>query len=89
MSEEKKNYFKIFMSMIWKALEEKGRFTTILGLAIIIAAVVDPLIKHNQGITFDNDYMFQVIYFVLGGIILIILPSEISISKTDGFKIKD
>ena len=74
---------------IWSAIGEKGKFTTLLGVAIIISAVVDPLIQHNKGITFSNDYLGQTMYFILAGVILIILPSEISISKTDGFKIKD
>lgn len=89
MEEVDKKWYQKILPAIWNGLAEKGKFTTVLGLAIVIAAVTDPLIKHNQGITFNNDYMFQIIYFVLGGIILIILPSEISISKTDGFKIKD
>ncbi len=86
---EKKNVFAVIGKAIWNATGEKGKFTTVLGIAIIIAAVVDPLVKHNQGVTFSNDYLWQTMYFVLAGIILVILPSEISISKTDGFKIKD
>lgn len=92
MDVEKKTFtdhLNIFMATIWKGIGEKGKFTTLLGLAIIIAAVVDPLIKHNIGVTFSEDYMWQTMYFVIVGIVLIILPSEISISKTDGFKIKD
>lgn len=82
------NFLKSFFGAIWKGISEKGKFTTILGLTIIISAVVDPLIKHNQGITLGEDFMFQTIYFIIAGIILIILPSEIKISK-DGLEIKD
>lgn len=92
MEENKKPFsesLKKALSTIWKGIGEKGKFTTLLGLAIIIAAVADPLIKHNMGVTFSEDYMWQIMYFVLSGIVLIILPSEVSISKTDGFKIKD
>lgn len=73
---------------IWNMLEQKGKFTTILGLFIILGSVITPLIEHNKGVEFTGQYMFQTIYFVLMGVILIILPSEISISK-DGLSIKD
>lgn len=82
------NGLKAFLLVIWKGISEKGKFTTLLGLTIVISAVVDPLIKHNQGIILGEDFMVQTIYFMIAGIILIILPSEISISK-DGLIIKD
>jgi len=72
----------------WISLEQKGKYTTFLGFCIIIAGVLDPLIKHNQGVVFEEAYMWQVIYFLIAGIILIILPSYIKISK-DGIEIKD
>lgn len=76
------------MNTLWKILAEKGKFTTVLGLIIIIAAVLKPLIEHNKFVVFKEGYLFQTIYFMLGGIILIILPSKIEISKS-GLKIED
>ncbi len=74
---------------LWKMLEHKGKFTTVLGLLIVLGSVVYPLIQHNKGVEFSNGYLWQTLYFILAGVILIILPSEISISKTNGFLIKD
>jgi len=76
------------MSKLWKMLAEKGKFTTLLGVIIIIAAVLKPLIEHNRGKVFEQNYMMQIIYFMIAGIILIILPSKIEISKS-GLKIED
>jgi len=73
---------------LWKSLEEKGKYTTFVGLCMIISAVVKPMIQHNKGVVFEDGYMWQIIYFVLGGILLIILPSYMKISK-DGFEVKD
>ncbi len=83
------SWLKSIPSLFWKSLEQKGKYTTILGIFIILGSVTFPLVQHNKGAEFTEAYLFQTIYFILAGIILIILPSEISISKTDGFKIKD
>lgn len=85
------SFFELIKRMhlgLWHSLESKGKYTTAVGLGMVIAAVVKPLIEHNQGIIFSQDYMWQIIYFVLGGILLIILPSYMKISK-DGFEVKD
>ncbi len=84
--------FLLFLAKIpqwlWKSLEQKGKYTSLIGIAIVISAVTKPLIDHNHGVIFEQDYMFQIIYFVLGGIILIILPSYIKVSKV-GLEVKD
>lgn len=81
------NFFKSILSGLWKSLESKGKYTTVLGLAIIVTSVLDPLINHNQGITFEEGYLWQVIWFILAGVILIILPSEITIKSGKGLEI--
>jgi len=81
---------KKFLSTIWNALAQKGKFTTLIGLTIIIWSVVKPLVQHNKGVVFEEGYLWQMIYFILAGIILIILPSKLSIKglKTE-FIIED
>ena len=73
---------------IWEMLKDKGKFTTILGLLIIIGSVVYPIWKHNHGVEFTEGYLFQTIYLIVAGTVLIILPSKIKVSK-DGLEIED
>ena len=82
------NWLKSIPTTFWKSLEQKGKFTSILGVGIILGAVAQPLVDHNNGVVFDEKYMFQIIYFMIGGISLIILPSKIKVSK-DGLEIED
>jgi len=71
-------------------LEKKGRYTTVLGMLIIIGSVFKPLLKHSAGEVFSEGYMWQILYFILSGIILIILPSSIKfISKLLTIEIED
>ena len=83
-----KEWILSLRSKLWESLSNKGRYTSFMGICIIIASVTKPLIEHNQGIVFADGYMYQALYFVAIGIILIILPSYMKISK-DGLEIKD
>ena len=74
-------------SRFFKSLEQKGKYTTFVGLCMVIGASVKPLIEHNKGIVFEENYMWQVMYFIFGGIFLIILPSRISIKSGKGLEI--
>ncbi|MDA3854874.1 MAG: hypothetical protein PF569_01350 [Candidatus Woesearchaeota archaeon] len=83
-----KEWFLGLRAKLWASLENKGRYTSFLGICIIIGSVTKPLIQHNRGVVFEEQYLIQAIYFVVMGVILIILPSYIKISK-DGLEIKD
>lgn len=86
----KESLWKRFRKVIWNAIGEKGKFATLVGLFIVISAVSQPLVRHNLGETFSVEYMYQTLYFVLVGIVLIILPSSIKfISKLLTIEIKD
>lgn len=86
------NKFSIWLlslpSRFWASLEFKGKYTSFIGLCMVIGSVTKPLVDHNKGIVFEDGYMWQIIYFVLGGVLLIILPSYMKISK-EGFEVKD
>lgn len=83
-----KTWFLGLRERLWQSLEGKGKYTSFMGLIIVVASVYKPLVEHNKGVTFAEGYMFQTLYFVAIGIVLIILPSYMKISK-DGIEIKD
>lgn len=84
------NWAKTVIVGLGNTLEKKGRYTTVLGLCIIIGSVLKPLIRHSGGEVFAETYMWQILYFIISGVILIILPSSIKfISKLMTIEIED